>query len=202
MALTLSSVSVQAGKIKCWKNSDGFRECGNIVPPEYAQKGHDEINSQGIKTKHHKRALNKEELAAEKILKEKEKAERIAKEAKERNDMVLLNTFASEDEIVMARNGKITSIRTEIRLTYKSLNKAKDRQGVARKQAAGLERAGKAVPKAVTDKIQQAQKQIINYEEFIASKKAELDKINGQFENDMARYKELRRPRKVSTNPK
>lgn len=202
VALTFSSVSVQAGKIKCWKNSDGIRECGNIVPPEYSQKGHDEINAQGIKTKHHERALNKEELAARKLLKEEEKAKAAAQAAKERNDMVLLNTFANEDEIVMARNGKITSIRTEIRLTYKSLNKAKDRQTAARKQAAGLERAGKKVPKTITDNIQQTQQQIKNYEQFISAKKTELDRINNQFENDMVRYKELRRPRTVSTNPK
>lgn len=202
VALTLGSVSVQAGKIKCWKNSDGIRECGNIVPPEYSQKGHDEINSQGIKTKHHERALNPEEIAERKRLDEEKKAEQRAIKEQERKDMVLLNTFANEDEIVMARNGKITSIRTEIRLTYKSLNKAKDRQSAARKQAANLERAGKAVPKTVADNIQQTQKQINSYEQFILAKKTELDKINSQFENDMVRYKELRRPRKVSTSPK
>ena len=202
VALTLGNVSVQAGKIKCWKNSDGIRECGFSVPPEYAQKGHDVINNQGIKVKHNERALNKEELAARKLLKEEEKAKETARVAKERDDMVLLNTFANEDEIVMARNGKITSIRTEIRLTYKSLNKAKDRQTAARKQAASLERAGKKVPKAVTDNIQQTEKQIKNYEQFISAKKTELDRINSQFENDMVRYKELRRPRQVSTNPK
>ena len=202
IALTLSSMPLHAGKIKCWKNSDGVRECGNVVPPEYSQKGHDELNAQGVKIKHHERALNKDELAERKRIADEKKAAQLAREEQERKDMVLLNTFANEDEIVMARNGKITSIRTEIRLTYKSLNKAKDRLNKARKQAASLERAGKAVPKKTIDNIQQAQTQINNYEEFITVKKTELDKINNQFESDMARYKTLRRPRNVSTNPK
>lgn len=202
LILTLSSVPLHAGKIKCWKNSDGIRECGNIVPPEYAQKGHDEINSQGIKTKHNERALNPEEIAERKLLDEEKKAKQRAIEEQERKDMVLLNTFANEDEIVMARNGKITSIRTEIRLTYKSLNKAKERLNTARKKAANSERSGKAVPKNVADNIQQTQEQIANYEQFVTVKKSELNKINSQFEDDMVRYKQLRRPRKVSTSPK
>ncbi len=38
--------TAQAGKIKCWTNSDGVRECGNIVPQEYTQGGHDEIDTE------------------------------------------------------------------------------------------------------------------------------------------------------------
>jgi len=202
IALTLSSMPLHAGKIKCWKNSDGVRECGNVVPPEYSQKGHDELNAQGVKIKHHERALNKDELAERKRIADEKKAAQLAREEQERKDMVLLNTFANEDEIVMVRNGKITSIRTEIRLTYKSLNKAKDRLRELRKKAANFERAGKPAPKQTALDIQQAQKQIDNYEQFIASKKGELNKINDQFETDMTRYKELRRPRRTSTTQK
>ena len=202
LALTLSSVPLQAAKIKCWKNSDGIRECGNIVPPEYAQKGHDEVSSQGITTKHHERALNKEELAERKRLAKEEKAAKQAREEQQRKDNVLLNTFANEDEILMARNGKITTIRTEIRLTYKSLNKAKDHMSGLRKQAANSERSGKPAPKKLAQNITQTQGQIDKYERFISAKKAELDRINMQFEEDLARYKELRKPRKEYTNPK
>ena len=199
IALTLGSMPLHAGKIKCWKNSDGVRECGNAVPPEYAQKGHDELNAQGVKIKHHERALNNDELAERKRIADEKKAAQLAREEQERKDMVLLNTFANEDEIVMVRNGKITSIRTEIRLTYKSLNKAKDRLRELRKKAANFERSGKPAPQQTALDIQQTQKQIDNYEQFISSKKTELNKINDQFETDMTRYKELRRPRRTSS---
>jgi len=194
MLLALSSQPLHAAKIKCWKNSDGIRECGTIVPPEYAQKGHDVINSQGVKIKHNERALNKEELAERKRLAAEKKAAETALIEQQRRDKVLLNTFSNEDEIVMARNGKITTIRTEIRLTYKSLNKAKDYLNKLRKKAASNERAGKAVPKKLATDIDQAQTQIKHYEKFINVKKNELNKINSQFDTDMARFKELRRP--------
>ena len=33
--------------IKCWVNKDGLRECGNVVPPEYAQGGHSQVTPSG-----------------------------------------------------------------------------------------------------------------------------------------------------------
>ncbi len=199
LALILSSLPAHAGKIKCWKNSDGIRECGNTVPPEYAQKGHDELNSQGIRVKSVERALNKDEIAERKRIKAKKKAKQDAIEAKQRQDMVLLNTFANEDEIVMARNGKITAIRTEIRLTYKSLNKAKNRLLESRKRAANFERSGRQAPLKIANEIKINQQQIKNYEQFIATKKEELSKINNQFDSDLKRFRVLRKPRQTTT---
>jgi len=198
LVFTLSSLPAQAGKIKCWKNSDGIRECGNIVPPEYAQKGHEELNAQGIRVKTHERALTKDEIIERKRIKAEEKAKQDAIEAKQREDMVLLSTFANEDEIVMARNGKITAIRTEIRLTNKSLTKAKTRLNETRKQAANYERSGKKAPKKISTEIATSQKQILNYEQFIESKKVELNKITTQFDSDLKRFRVLRKPRALT----
>ena len=199
LAMLLVATPASAAKIKCWTNKEGVRECGNVLPPEYAQQGHDELNAQGITVKRHERALTPEEMAERKRQKEEEEARKLAKEEQERQDRILLNTFANEDEILMARNGKITAIRTEIRLTNKSLNKAKERLRDLRKRAANLERAGKPVPANINNDIKSTQKQIDNYDKFIQSKKDEQIKINNQFESDMKRYKQLRRPRQYPT---
>ncbi|MCK5432246.1 MAG: hypothetical protein KAJ03_05845, partial [Gammaproteobacteria bacterium] len=60
MCLVMLSIPAQA-RIKCWENSDGVRECGEIVPPEYAQKSHKEISSQGITLEESERAKTEEE---------------------------------------------------------------------------------------------------------------------------------------------
>ena len=51
--------------IKCWTNKDGVRECGNVVPPEFAQQGHDEVSSGGVTRESTRRAKSLEELKAE-----------------------------------------------------------------------------------------------------------------------------------------
>lgn len=199
-SLLITASPAQAAKIKCWTNSDGIRECGNSVPPEYAQQGHDEINKQGVTTKRHERAKTPEELAEEKRIKAAEaEKQRLAKEQYER-DRILLKTFSSEDEIVMTRDGKVTAIKTELRLTRKSMQNTKARLRGYQKQAANLERAGKPVNANLLNDIKTAEKQVADYEAFIASKEQEKNNIQDNFEKDMSRYKTLKgRPTSPTT---
>lgn len=198
MLLNISLIpgAVQA-KIKCWTNAEGVRECGNSVPPEYAQQGHDVINKSGVLVKHHERAKTDAELAEETRLKAAEAEKKRLAEEQAAHDRVLLDTFANEDEIVMTRDGKITSIKTEIRLTNRSMNTAEERLGKLRKQAANLERAGKPVTDKLQGDIQKAQMQVDEYKAFIDSKQAEKDKIHQQFKADIQRYRTLRPQRRA-----
>lgn len=196
LGIGLSPGTAQA-KIKCWTNSDGIRECGNAVPPEYIQQGHDEVNAQGVRVKRHERAKTEAELAEEARLKAIEEEKKRLAEEQAAHDRVLLDTFASEDEIVMARDGRLTSIKTEIRLTRRSMNAAKERLDQLRKQAANLERAGKPVTEKISTGIEQAQTQIKEYQDFIENKQAEKDKLHQQFEIDVTRYRKLRPLRRV-----
>lgn len=202
MALGFVSLPAQAGKIKCWKNSDGIRECGNSVPPEYAQKGHDELNDQGIKLKSIEPALSKEEIAERNRIETDKKAKQQAIDAKKLQDRVLLSTFANEDEVIMARNGKVIALRTEIKLTQKSLNKAKNHLIKSRKSAANYERAGKRIPLKITNDVTVGQQKIENYEQFITNKENELKAINTQFDSDLKRYRVLRKSRYPIATPK
>ena len=61
LLMTLSTPS-HAG-FQCWTNSEGVRECGNVVPPEYSQKETRTYNEQGVNTGVKNRALTREELA-------------------------------------------------------------------------------------------------------------------------------------------
>jgi hypothetical protein len=193
LATLLMVVSTaQAGKIKCWTNSDGIRECGNVLPPEYAQQEHETLNSQGVTTKHFERAKTPEELAEAKRLADiKAEEERLLKEQYER-DQILLQTFSNEDEISMARNGKITAIKTELRLTRASMQNTRDRLRTYHQQAASLERASKPINDKLASDIKLAEQQIADYETFISSKEKEKELIQANFERDMKRYQELK----------
>ena len=45
---TLILTSNVNARMKCWKNSDGVKECGDKVPPEYTQQGYQELGKGGI----------------------------------------------------------------------------------------------------------------------------------------------------------
>ena len=96
--------------IKCWKNKDGVRECGNSVPPEYAQQGHETKDERGLTIGKTERAKSIEELETERAAATEE--QKVAIEAKKRAnlDRVLLDTFASEDDLVLTRDGQIANL--------------------------------------------------------------------------------------------
>ena len=103
-----------SGRLLCWTNNEGVKECGDRIPPEYAQQEHQELNKKGMVIDKTEAVKSKEELA-----KEKEQAaataeeERLAKEAA-RNDKILLQTFSNVDDIQMARDGKIATLQSSI----------------------------------------------------------------------------------------
>ena len=51
LAILLVPVNIAQADIKCWRNKDNVRECGQAVPPEYSQKRIEVINSKGITVK-------------------------------------------------------------------------------------------------------------------------------------------------------
>src|SRR6056300_1076175 len=94
VGLFIMLISLQANAaIKCWTNNEGIRECGNRVPPEFAQQGHQEISESGMVIEEQSRAKTKAELAED----AKQKAllaEKKRKQAEQkRTDNILLATF-------------------------------------------------------------------------------------------------------------
>ena len=81
VALLMGAGTTAEAKIKCWKNNEGVRECGNVVPPEFAQQGHEEVSSGGVKRESTGRAKSLEELEAERAeAKRKAAAEMLERE--------------------------------------------------------------------------------------------------------------------------
>jgi len=198
-ALLVLSVLVFASNasagIKCWKNHDGVRECGNVVPPEYAQEGHEEKSKTGRTIGVQNRAESAEELAAEKAAQEAKVAADAEAKRRAEADRVLLATFSSEDDLIMARDGQLANVESQIKLSdahIKKLDKSLD-QMIA--QAAEAEKHNKPVPKDVSGSIEGTRQQIADEKKFIAAKRAEEDEIRGKFAGDIARFRELHQPR-------
>ena len=64
---TLILASNANARMKCWTNSDGVKECGDKVPPEYTQQGYQELGKGGIVREETNRVRTKEELQKEKV---------------------------------------------------------------------------------------------------------------------------------------
>ena len=74
----IAAAKNEGGKIKCWHNKDGVRECGNAVPPEYAQQQSEEKDKSGLTVKTQERAKTQEELEAERATRQVEGVRTVA----------------------------------------------------------------------------------------------------------------------------
>lgn len=182
-------------KIKCWKNSEGVRECGNAVPPEYAQQGHETMNKRGLNVKKSDRAKTLEELEAERAA--AKEAELAAKKAEEQAklDRVLLDTFASEDDLVLTRDGQIAHLDSQIRLTQSHLDKLEANLNKMIERAAEVERRGETPSEEMVKNIESVRAQIKENEDFISTKKLEQTDIRERFDADIQRFRELKASR-------
>lgn len=183
--------SASAG-FKCWTNSEGVRECGNVVPPEYAQQGHVEKSNEGYVIRTQDRAKTQAELEQER----KQAAERATQLELEREqaqrDRVLLATFASLSDLLLTRNSQIQAIESRIQHTKRIADKLEERKQELMSEAAGFERSGKKVPKSLHQEIFEVQRQIEENLSSVEERKHERAELEAKFESDLARYKVLK----------
>ena len=197
VALAILSVSGTAGaKIVCWKNRDGVRECGNAVPPEYAQQSIERKSKMGLTVEKTSRARTEEELIQERaererLAREEKERQRIAAEA-HRRDQVLLQTFTTEEDLKLARDGKVAALDSRIKHSQQLVQKLEENHVDMQGEAASLERSGKRVPEDLQQKLTELRAQIDKTQREIGQREAEKIVVQEQFEADLARYRELK----------
>ena len=195
VALSLGSPGAQA-KIVCWEDKDGVRSCGNAVPPEYAQQSSKRISKQGVTVERTRRAKTGEELKQEREAKlkqaEKEKEQhRIATE-QARKDRVLLQTYNTEDELELARGGKIAVIDSRIKHNLQVIGKFHGTLAELQDEAASLERGGKKVGEKLRNEMTDLQSRIDKRREVNKQFILEQDEVREVFAVDIARFRELK----------
>lgn len=192
--LTLSQAS-EAG-IKCWTNNENVRECGNVVPPEYAQKSYTKLNKQGIAVSKTQRAKSKEELDAERrhaaeVALARAERDRIAGQ-KANRDRILLQTFATEDDILLSRDGQLAALDSQIQHIEQVVLKIKRSILELEGTAAKAERRGDKVSENVLATIDSHRKQLEENAMSIEQRRLEQRELEAKYALDLARYRELR----------
>jgi hypothetical protein len=200
MAMTVFVAAPVWSEIKCWTNSDGVRECGNTVPPEYSQQSHEILSEQAVVTDKTERAKTDEELAEEARLAELEKQQLREARQKALADQVLLDTFSSEQDLILARDGKIASLDAQIRLTESHIEKLQISLDQLIERAAEAERGGQTPEDDLIDQIDSTRSQIDENHRFIAAKRDEQERVRERFAADISRFNELQKQNEQAQN--
>lgn len=193
VCLTLwCQAAVEAANIKCWKNKDGVRECGAMVPPEYSQKRVEVVNDKGQVVKVYPRALTPEELEAAKQAElDKKQAEQRERERK-RQDLILLRTFTTERDIELSRRSKVAAIKSIIDITESNTKNLRRNLEDLQKKAADYERSGEKPPKMLIQDMESLKGQIQDNESFVAKKQQAIIQLDKKYDKDLERFRELK----------
>jgi len=189
----LASFSIPAqARIVCWTNKEGVKECGDKLPPEYAESGHKELDNRGFVIDETAREKTDEEVEEEKRLAEIQAEQDRIKEEAVRRDRILLDTFSNVDDIEMARDGKVASI--ELSITHAEARNKKLQESLDKlvAQAANEEREGKPATEALVKDIESIRNQINTNNEFIDGKHKEEENLKIDYAKDIERFKELK----------
>lgn len=181
---------------KCWTNSEGVRECGNAIPPEYAQQKTETMNERGMTVEVQERAKTKDELEAERRAAEEEAKRQAEEKARQKEqaayDRVLLSTFLSEEEIIDSRDRKVGAIDASIEISRITIDKLEGDLTRERKRAANFERKGKQIPENVQNSIDALERQIEDKNSYIESKEEEKQALMDKYARDLERFRELK----------
>ncbi len=177
--ITVNPIFTKAN-IKCWHNEDGIRECGDRIPPKYAQGASEEFSDSGILLKKNQRAKELNQ-----INQDQQKANR------EKADKLLLNMFSNVSEIDSARDKKIDQIDQEIRLIETRLQKLIENQNKIRTVLDSSNSKNQKRIERLNKDILSTEIQIEQSTEFIREKEAERKLILRKYAKDSKRFIEL-----------
>jgi len=199
LALVVSAFPEQtiAGSLYKWIDENGQIRYSDRLPPNQVKKKHQQLNSQGVVLTTREAAKSDEELAAEaetaRKLEEENAKQAKLKEAQDKKDQVLLLTFSSEEELGIARDNRLNVLESVAQLINKSIEATQQQLDQLQTSADDIYLSkGKEVPGGLAQKIEHFTRKLDSRNAQLAAKLAEKEKINQQYELDLARFRELK----------
>jgi len=194
VAASPAAMAAQQGtKIKKCQDATGKWHYGDTAADECAQSKIEVISEQGVKKKEIAAPPTAAELKDREARRAEEERKKLSEEEQKKRDALLLSTYGHENDILFVRDRKLAQLDQQIKATegtLKSLNGVLKR---LEKQAEDDQKGGKPIAPQTQKHLEQTKHQIKNRETEIAGKRAEQDQIRKQSEEELTRYRELKR---------
>ena len=198
LAVLLCSVTLSAhARMYQWTDEEGQVHFGDKIPPKYLVKEHFELNEQGVKVKHKKAAKTpKEKAEHQRLLKEKKKAELIEKK-KQQRDRVLLDTYTTERDLIVARDSRLEAVESQILLAENIIRDSNKKIASMEKQMAEIQASNREIPLALYDRVDIAKQQVIVQTKVMDGHIKHQQEISEQFNGYIERFKALKAEQKA-----
>lgn len=188
----LAAVPASAAKLYKWVDEQGNVYYSDQVPPRYIEREHSRLSEQGLEVERRAAAKSAEQLRQEQEIARLRKLQQELIEQQEAEDRVLLSSFRTEDDLLMARDGKLEAIDNQISLSREEIRRSKSRLAKMQANAAELERRGQAANPKFLAQIEETRESIEDLHLRILNLQRQKKEISANFERDIARFRQLR----------
>ncbi|MCF6283357.1 MAG: DUF4124 domain-containing protein [Candidatus Polarisedimenticolaceae bacterium] len=191
LLLTLVSSTLFADQFYRWQDANGNWHYTDTIPPEQIIKEHSKLDEQGLQVESIKRVKNAEELAKEAELEKLRAKQRLILERQQAEDRVLLRTFRSGDDIIMARDGKLRAVDLQIQLIESNIKRMKEKLAKMHQSAAESELSGLPLSAHQLKNIQITNESLKGAYASIIIRKQRKAAIHKKYNHDLQRFLEM-----------
>ena len=193
----LSTAFSSHAKLYRWMDDEGQMHFGDKIPPEYQIKAHDELNESGVTTRHREAAKTAEEKAEDRRLKREQKKAALIEKKKKQRDRVLLDTYTTERDLLVARDSRLDAAGSQIQLAESIIDDSSNKIETMEKQVVSIEKSNRKVPDNLYKQLENEKYQVKIQTRIMKKNKQRRDEIAEQFNDYIARFKELKAEQKV-----
>lgn len=174
-----------------WVDEQGVTHYGDRIPPEYKDRGNSELDPRGVVIKKTDPTLTPEQRKAREEEAARKKIEEQKAEEQKRQDIALLNTYTSPEEIDAKRDRDLQYVSLSMGNAQTSLNSIQDQLKSLQKRADSFTQAKKPVPEHLKTDIANAASEKQKLEDLIARKRQQLAEITAKYQQYRQRFIEL-----------
>jgi len=175
-----------------WVDEQGVVHYTDQIPPTQVDKGHTSLSDKGVPLETVPPAQTLDELKREQELKRLRAEQERLLEQQRAADRVLLSSFRSVDDLIMARDGKLASVDVVIGVARGNIRREQERLAQLRSEAADLERAGRPIPPPMDEGIAKTERAIRDAYTSIVERERQKEEIRVAFDRDHKRFRQLK----------
>jgi hypothetical protein len=184
-------------KILTWTDDKGVVHYGDSVPPEFANRDRNVLNTQGVRVGFEEGEVTEEERAELAKKKAAKEAEALKQAEIDRHDKMLLQTYITVADIEDLRDRRLELLESQIKVTELYLGNLRKRLVTLQDEAAPFKPYNTSpdapqIPPNVALDISRTATSINNYEKMLSKTRADQTSLRASFNADIERFRQLK----------
>ncbi len=180
-----------------WVDDEGQMHFGDRIPTKYQVKAHQELNERGVAIKHKKAAKTAEEKAEDKVLEKERKKTALVEKKKKQRDRVLLDTYTTERDLIVARDSRLDAIGSQIHLAESIIKDSNSKIDTMEKRVTKIKASNRDVPPDLFHRIESEKQQVDVQSTVMGTHKKRRDEVATQFNGYIERFNVLKAEQKA-----